>query len=174
MDENKKSRSLAAERWNITLAELLDDPLVLIHEKKQYEDKSFKFPVQNEEVHLNGTGLSSRYHYLVNINRKRCICSRVTFLNRINTSTILLRLDIDTKPHCNPDNRRVGVTHLHVFQTGFNDAWAYELNDPKLAELFPGFDFSRFNETRPELLFVEFSKLCNFINLPTFPMAPLF
>jgi hypothetical protein len=98
------------------------------------------------------------------VNRKYCLFNRITYHQRIFTSITLLRLDIDTKPHQNPDGKKISGTHLHVYRHGFGDGWAYELTDPALCEIWPEFDFSVFTQGDLVNKFYAFANLCNFTN----------
>ena len=94
--------------------------------------------------------------------------NRITYHQRVFTNITLLRLDIDTKPHRNPDGKKINGTHLHVYREGYGDSWAYELNDPALHELWPKFDFSTLLQEDLINKFYSFAKLCNFTNLIMF------
>ena len=39
----------------------------------------------------------------------------------------LARLDLDGKPHRNPDKTEVGPRHLHLYREGYNLKWAFEI-----------------------------------------------
>lgn len=45
----------------------------------------------------------------------------------------LVRIDINSPPHINPDGRKLSRNHIHIFRECDNDTgnlpWAYELND---------------------------------------------
>lgn len=137
----------------------------LLKEKKEFSDKHATFPSQNQSLKLTGLGLDSKQEYIVDINRKRCILSRITYQNRVYTDTSLLRLDIDTKPHRNPDGKKINGTHLHVYREGYADAWAYELNNPYLKNIKHDFDFSTLIDVDLINRFYAFSTLCNFTNI---------
>lgn len=92
------------------------NPNEYLTEKKKFINRQAIFPNANESIKLEGTGLKTSAEYIMDINRKRCMLSRITFQNRCFTSIVLLRLDIDTKPHCNPDNEVIKGTHLHILQ----------------------------------------------------------
>lgn len=146
-----------------------------LEEPKQFLDEHLAMPANNEFTSLRGKGLNTQSDYLVDINRKRCIITRITFQNRVETSIILLRLDVDTKPHRNPDGEIIGGTHLHIYRENYGSAWAYELTDPRIQEFLPDFKSEAIlqaiiqdkNGTNKTPIFVEFSSMCNFKNLST-------
>lgn len=110
---------------NLTTSEIQD----FLDEPKEFLDERLAMPINNDMASFRARGINTQSDYLIDINRKRCIITRITFQNRVETSVVLLRLDIDTKPHRNPDGEIVGGTHLHIYQENYETAWAYELED---------------------------------------------
>lgn len=152
---------------NVGKAPLTDtESLELIREEKQFKDDGFEFPKQGESQTLEAEGLVSHTEYLMDINRKLCTLSRITYQNRVQKHIILLRLDIDTKPHTNPDGNTISGTHLHVYKEGYLDAWAYELDDPFIQGINPGFNLKDLLCQDMERRFEAFSRLCNFTSYP--------
>ena len=47
--------------------------------------------------------------------------------------TGLARLDLDGKPHRNPDKTEIGPRHLHLYREGYELKWAFEI--PKKTSL---------------------------------------
>ena len=137
-----------------------------IQEEKKYTVKSFKFPAQNECIMLSGKGLKTKNDYIIDINRKQATLERITFQDRFQTTIVLLRLDIGTKIHTNPDNKKVSGNHIHIYCDDYKDTFAYELDDLILSEINPNFDLSRFKTNNHYDLFYNFSKFCNFIDKP--------
>lgn len=154
------------------MSDLPLDIKVYLEESKMFEEKSANFPNINEWLTLSGTGAHTNAQYLMDINRKRCTLSRITLQERVYTTYQLLRLDIDTKPHRNPDGQKIGGTHLHIYNEHCGDAYAYELTDPYLRTLFPDFDFTTLLTTDQVRRFYAFCRLCNFSNTIMF-QAPL-
>ena len=95
---------------NLTTSEIQD----FLDEPKEFLDERLAMPINNEMASFRARGINTQSDYLIDINRKRCIITRITFQNRVETSVVLLRLDIDTKPHRNPDGEIIGGTHLHI------------------------------------------------------------
>lgn len=154
---------------------LMGDHFKHISCEKEYVIDTFKFPVANESVMLDAKD-DNRNEYKVDINRKRAILTRCTYQERLFTSIILLRLDIDTKPHKNPHNGEViSGNHIHVYTDEFGDALAFELDNPILNKINPDFDISRFNidiKNRNRLYgyFEAFSDFCNIKNIPKYQL----
>lgn len=155
---------------NLTTNEIKE----FLEEPKEFLDERLGMPINNEFASFRAKGLNTKSDYLIDINRKRCIITRITFQNRVETSVILLRLDIDTKPHRNPDGEVVGGTHLHIYRENFETAWAYNLKDPRIQEFLPDFKPDALlqtieedgNGTNKVAMFDEFSSMCNFKNPP--------
>ena len=71
---------------------------------------------------------------------------------------ILARLDFGGAMHTNPDGQDVQVPHLHLYQEGFGDKWAYPL---------PADAFS--DPADRWKLFEEFMTYCNITEPPNIP-----
>lgn len=69
--------------------------------------------------------------YIIDVARGRRKPSKATFQNRYNKSIVLLRVDIDGPPHDNPNGEEVECPHIHIYSEGYDDKWAYPL-DQKL------------------------------------------
>ena len=137
-----------------------------IQEEKQFKDPAYKFPIQGTILSLEAEGVARHTEYLMDINRKLCTLTRITYQNRVQKTVTLLRLDIDTKLHKNPDGKIIGGTHLHIYKEGYDTAWAYELDDPILRDINPNFNPNDLNCNDMERRFEAFSRLCNFVNYP--------
>lgn len=147
---------------SLTQREILD----LIGELKKLDDKHFKFPRLNETLSLNGKTLFTNEDLTIDISRKRIEVSRITLQNRIRKTVQLVRLDIDNKPHRNPNGEKIGPKHIHIYQEGYGDAWAYEILDSKLLKFHPNFNLRRFDTNDQISLFLAFFDYCNFIEPP--------
>lgn len=140
-------------------------------EPKEFVEERLAFPPNQDIAKLNGKGINTRAEYLVDINRKQCCLVRITFQNRIEEHEILLRLDIKTKPHRNPDGEVIDRTHLHIYREDYRDAWAYNLEDPRILDFLPNFNPAALleaieldtNENDNKLaIFDEFTNICHF------------
>lgn len=70
-----------------------------------------------------------------------------------NTTTPLVRLEINAPEHINPDGRKLSRNHIHIYKEEYDMAYAYELFELVPKDLFK--DFSVDN------LFKDFCKFCN-------------
>ncbi len=62
---------------------------------------------------------------MLDINRGRINLDKVTYQNRARQVFPLVRLDLNGPPHRNPDGEEVACPHLHLYQEGFMDKWAF-------------------------------------------------
>lgn len=92
--------------------------------------KIINFPNPGESLLLECKD-GNNNKYLIDVTRGRRKPTKGTFQTRYNKSTILLRVDIDGPPHDNPDGQEVECPHIHIYTEGFDDKWAYPL-DQKL------------------------------------------
>lgn len=48
---------------------------------------------------------------------------------------ILVRVDLHGAPHRNPDGQEVPGSHIHLYQEGFDDKWAYPIDPEKFTNI---------------------------------------
>lgn len=94
------------------------------------------------------TGDISGTDYLLDIWRGSVRLTRVKFQNRVQVSTVLVR--IDDARHTNPDGEQFDGWHIHTYREGYEDKWAQHL-DPAF---FP-------DTADTESLFRGFCTFCN-------------
>jgi hypothetical protein len=89
--------------------------------------------------------VDAREHFLLDIWRGTLRLTKLKFQNRARTIVVLVRLDVDGAPHTNPDGQRLSGTHLHLFQEGYDDRWAFPINPTEFSLLSdPGTTFQEF------------------------------
>lgn len=142
----------------------------LIKKNKKYISKSFNFPLKDKAIQLEAKD-DDNNEYIIDINRKRANITRCTYQERYEVHQQLLRLDIDNKPHINPDGTRISGNHIHIYSDDYGDGFAFELDDSILNKINPNFDVSRFKidikkEDRLYDYFLAFSDFCNIKNIP--------
>ena len=71
----------------------------------------------------------------------------------LNEPELLVRLEIDSKPHINPDGHVLTRNHIHIYREGYGLSWAYDIASLS-EELFQ--DISSFSN-----VFHDFCKYCN-------------
>ncbi|WPX08072.1 DUF6978 family protein [Anaerocellum danielii] len=130
----------------------------LIRTEKIILEKKINFPIVNTSLTLNVICVDNNSEkILIDINRKGTLkLTRCTYHKRYQTNITLIRLDIDTKPHRNPDGTKVGPTHIHIYKEGYGDKWAYPLDE-----------FDCFSNTDDLVqAFIDFCKFCNIKEIP--------
>lgn len=100
-------------------------------------------------------GPNDRDQFLLDVWRGRLRLTKLKFQNRVQTAIVLVRLDVDGAPHTNPDGGRLPGTHVHLFQEGYDDKWAYPI-DPAI--------FSRLSD--PAQTFHDFCAFCKIESPP--------
>lgn len=107
----------------------------------------------------------AREKFLLDLHRGRRRLSKMTYNNRVRTTIELVRLDLDGRPHTNPDGRRIGRTHLHVFREGYGLRWAYPLEELEVSPIRDPLDI--------EGSFYDFCRYCNIDRAPAFQASAL-
>jgi hypothetical protein len=110
----------------------------LLRAEKVYEgDPNRDYPNPGEKLVLECVSTDGVDRFHVDVFRGAICLTKATHNLRVRTTISLLRLDLDGRPHRNPDGQDVGRTHLHVYREGYGDAWAYELPGPVPDALSP-------------------------------------
>ena len=81
--------------------------------------------------------------------------AKSSYQKRARQIVTLLRLDIGTAPHRNPDGAEVGGVHLHRYREGYGDKWA---------EPIPVGIFRDIGD--PMLTLDDFMRYCNIVEAP--------
>ncbi|MDD6716645.1 MAG: hypothetical protein PUF49_09750 [Firmicutes bacterium] len=74
----------------------------------------------------DGEGENSFYF---DIDRRGKIEFKTKFQERYETNDVLVRLDLNSPDHINPDGSKVGRYHIHIYKEGYADRWAYNINE---------------------------------------------
>jgi hypothetical protein len=123
-----------------------------------------KVRVNDEVSHYPGAGgyltlplLSSdgRESFHLDIRRGGIDLLKGTYQNRARQVVVLVRLDFGGAPHRNPDGREVPSPHLHIYQEGYGDKWAFEVPSDK---------FSHIEDSWQTLQ--DFMRFCNIVDPP--------
>ena len=126
--------------------------------KKRKDERSYLLPDERGgRLKIELESDDKREEFFLDITRGRIKLEKVTYQNRARQTSILARLDYGGPPHTNPDDKPVGVPHLHVYREGYGDKWAYALP----SEHFSG------TADRHKLL-QEFMRYCNISEPPHF------
>jgi len=99
--------------------------------------------------------IDGRERFLLDIWRGGISLKKYRLQERARSVIILVRLDISGAPHINPDGKTITCPHIHIYREGFDDKWAFPLED------FPFGDLKDIVTT-----FYDFTKFCNISNTP--------
>ncbi|MBI2060375.1 MAG: hypothetical protein HYT87_11455 [Nitrospirae bacterium] len=73
-------------------------------------------------------GDDKKEQFLLDIWRASLKLSKVSFNTRGRKVVVLVRVDLDGAPHTNPDETKIGGSHIHLYREGYDDKWAYPLD----------------------------------------------
>jgi len=88
--------------------------------------ETFTFPSLGGELRIPLYSENRREEFNLSVRRSKIELRKNTFQNRVRTTIILARLDIEGK-HRNPDGEEFTGSHLHLYREGFNDRWAFTI-----------------------------------------------
>lgn len=99
---------------------------------------------------------TSKDVFVIDLDRRSTISlSKVKLQERHMNSLIgMVRLEIDARPHINPDGRKLSRNHIHIYSEGYGTSVAFELNEMS-KELFR--DIGDYNKVFND--FCEFCKI---------------
>ncbi|WP_342436697.1 hypothetical protein NSS79_25695 [Paenibacillus sp. FSL L8-0436] len=101
---------------------------ILLGLLKKLKKRYITFPSLGNELKLDVDSLNGDENFTINVNRKgKLKPNKCTYLTICHRSTILLRVDIEGPPHRNPDGLLIPCPHIHIYQEGFDDKWAFPL-----------------------------------------------
>ena len=107
--------------WSLSQAEadaLLELP------KKAASDEVYDYPAAGGRLSVPLISHDGREEFLLDLYRGRIDFAKAKYQNRARRVVPLARLDINGRPHTNPDGESVSGTHLHLFREGYGLAWA--------------------------------------------------
>ncbi len=102
--------------------------------KRPLNETPQSFPAPGEKLRIPLTSIDKTEDFQLDIRRSRLDLSQITYQARGRQIVVLLRLDINGPPHRNPDDEIVPCPHLHIYQEGYGDKWAYPLAQDKFAD----------------------------------------
>lgn len=91
--------------------------------------------------------------YLLDVHRGVLKLSRVMLQNRVRVAMVLMRVDLNGRPHTNPDQQVLNGSHIHLYREGYEDKWAKPL-DPSVFQ----------DENDISQVFRDFCSFCNIDN----------
>lgn len=105
--------------------------------KKKYSNQTYNFPLAGETLTIPIVSDDDRESFLIDVNRGKIKLAKCTCQERYEIVITLVRLDIDGRPHTNPDVQTIPLNylepynghtidcpHLHLYVEGYMDKWA--------------------------------------------------
>ena len=131
------------------------------------DDETYQFPALDDGIVIPILSFDGQEEFLLDVHRSRLKLTKCTYQERYRKSIILVRLDLDGRPHTNPisdppplqylipyNGQRMECPHLHIYVEGYDDKWAMPTSES---------DFNNTNDLEETLQ--DFMRYCN-INIP--------
>lgn len=105
-----------------TLTELDVKRLINIP-KYQQEEKRYTYSIVGE-IEIPLISADKKEEFVLDVWKGKIVL-KTKYQTRVYKTIVLVRLDLNGPPHRNPDGKEVGGTHIHIYQEGYGDKWAY-------------------------------------------------
>jgi hypothetical protein len=145
---------------SLELSQVEADLLMSMHKVKT-DSSSIIFPHLGERISVDVISFDSREVFQLDIKRSAISLSKITYQNRARSIFILARLDLGGAPHRNPDGKELLCPHIHLYQEGYGDKWAFAVPNT----------FLRLTDSWTTLH--DFMKYCNIVDPPNFERSLL-
>jgi len=109
---------------DITITQAEADALIAMEKHRVNEDQS-DFQMGGQSLVLPLQSVDCREQFVLDLSRGRINFSRVKMQTRGRQVVVLVRLDLGSASHRNPDGKEIAVPHLHIYREGFGDKWAF-------------------------------------------------
>lgn len=129
--------------------------------KKVFSESGVKLPANGQNITYDIRSTETRDTFLLDVDRRgRIELSKCKLQHRYTTTKLpLIRVDINSPPHINPDGTVLSRNHIHIFKEIDNDTgnlpWAYDL------ETFSDIRFDKDNINLSDI-FIQF---CGYFNI---------
>jgi uncharacterized protein DUF6978 len=94
-------------------------------EKVRMGDSENSYPDPGGKLSIPLASPDGREVFLLDVSRGQINLAKVTHQNRARQIVVLMRLDVGGAPHRNPDGEEIPCPHLHIYQQGLGDKWAF-------------------------------------------------
>lgn len=126
-------------------------------EKRRCHAETYRLPLSGGKLCVPLESFNRKEAFTLDVTRGRISLHKGTYQHRARATVVLARLDFGGSPHRNPDDKEIGVPHIHLFREGFGDKWAF----PVPPEHFPD------TSDRWRLL-IDFMRFCRITEPPEF------
>ncbi len=124
-------------------------------DKYAKDQKAWRYPSSGGKLSIPLRSQDWRETFLLDLRRARIDLFKSTHQTRARKVYPLIRLDIGTNRHRNPDGEWIGPIHIHRYREGYGDKWAEELPDGVFGDL-----------EDPIRTLDDFMRYCNIIEPP--------
>ena len=102
----------------------------LMEMTKFFVKENPKFPDNGNDTSFELSANNNREKFFLDVGRSGKIeLGKTKIQNRHSSYTVLVRLEIDAPPHINPDGTNQGRNHIHIYKEGYEDRWAYNIDE---------------------------------------------
>lgn len=126
-------------------------------EKHRIDDTIYRFPRGGEGLSVQLVSADKREEFFLDLRRGRIDLNKVTYQNRARKIVVLIRIDLEGPPHRNPDGTELLCPHMHKYQEGFGDKWAYAIPQEHFRNILDLW-----------ITLIDFMKYCNITKQPHF------
>jgi hypothetical protein len=92
--------------------------------KRFVTTSGISFPSAGEKASFDIVSNDGRERFIADVHRGRIRLTKCSYQERYGSIVALVRLDLDGRPHENPDGTVVPCPHLHIYRENFADKWA--------------------------------------------------
>lgn len=138
----------------IDLTQSEADRLISI-EKHAIDEKPWNFPDLGGSISIPLISIDNRENFFLDISRGKINLKKGSYQNRALTCVPLVRIDFAGPPHMNPDGSEINCPHMHLYQEGYGDRWAYTIPKDKFN-----------NVDNIWILLDDFMNYCNIVKQP--------
>lgn len=126
-------------------------------EKVAIDQAPVSFPSLGGKARAELVAPQASESFILDVWQGGVVLQKISQQLRARQTLVLLRLDLGSVPHRNPDGQEIICPHLHIYREGWGDRWAYEL-PPELAESL----------SSPRETLYAFMAYCHIVEPPNF------
>lgn len=95
--------------------------------EKQFQEKTAQIPSRGQKRSYPIESHTNDEKFTLTIARGNKNPLKCNYNMLVKSSTVLLRVDTHQTIHINPDGAEIPAPHLHIYQEGYGDSFAYPL-----------------------------------------------
>ncbi|MCY3569162.1 MAG: hypothetical protein OXH38_11075 [Chloroflexi bacterium] len=126
-------------------------------DKYAEDQRAWPYPIGGGKLSIPLRSEDWRETFLLDLRRARIDLFKRTHQTRARKVYPLVRLDIGSNRHRNPDGEWIGPIHIHHYREGYGDKWAEEVPVGVFRDL-----------ADPILTLDDFMRYCNIVDPPIF------